>query len=459
MGLPSPSFARALALLGALLAISALAVVGRLATAAHAAPVELFFSEYIEGSSNNKALEIYNGTGAPVTLTGTYDVQIFANGSALATATIPLTGTVADGDVFVLAQVNAVAAILAQADQTTSNFLFNGDDAVALRKAGTIVDVIGQIGSDPGTEWGSGATSTADNTLERKAVVQAGDANGSDAFDPATQWDGFALDTFSGLGAHSVSGGGGGPPGGGGGLNATDDAVTLEEDDEATPLGVLGNDSGSALTIVSVTDPANGSVNDCRRRRRRELRARRRLQRDRFVHVLRLGFERASRHGNGDCDGFTRQRRPRSGGRCGVHSGGHRSHTGRARERRRRRRRLALRLGRRRGNSRRRDGRGGRKARELRSRPRLERRRDTRVRRDGRAGRERVGRDRAHRASGERSAARPRRLGNGRRRSKCRARSSRKRPGRPSRRERPDARHRLGRHPLSRHGPAAHVRH
>ena len=29
-----------------------------------AAPTELFFSEYIEGSSNNKALEIYNGTGA-----------------------------------------------------------------------------------------------------------------------------------------------------------------------------------------------------------------------------------------------------------------------------------------------------------------------------------------------------------------------------------------------------------
>ena len=260
MGLPSPSLARALALLGALLAISALAVVGRLATAAHAAPVELFFSEYIEGSSNNKALEIYNGTGAPVTLTGTYDVQIFANGSALPTATIPLTGTVADGDVFVLAQVNAVAAILTQTDQTTSNFLFNGDDGVALRKAGTIIDVIGQIGSDPGTEWGSGATSTADNTLERKAVVQTGDANGSDAFDPATRWDGFVLDTFSGLGARSVSGGGGGPPGGGGGLNATDDAGTLEEDDEAIPLGALGNDSGTSLTIVSVTDPANGSA-------------------------------------------------------------------------------------------------------------------------------------------------------------------------------------------------------
>ena len=35
---------------------------------AQAATAELFFSEYIEGSSNNKALEIFNGTGAAVDL-------------------------------------------------------------------------------------------------------------------------------------------------------------------------------------------------------------------------------------------------------------------------------------------------------------------------------------------------------------------------------------------------------
>ena len=44
-----------------------LAVVGNLSPAA-AAPTELFFSEYIEGSANNKALEIFNGTGAPINL-------------------------------------------------------------------------------------------------------------------------------------------------------------------------------------------------------------------------------------------------------------------------------------------------------------------------------------------------------------------------------------------------------
>ncbi len=64
--------------------------------------------------------------------------------------------------------------------------------------------MIGQIGFDPGTEWGTGLTSTADNTLRRKATVCAGDPNGTDAFDPAIEWDGFATDTFGGLGAHTA---------------------------------------------------------------------------------------------------------------------------------------------------------------------------------------------------------------------------------------------------------------
>jgi DNA/RNA endonuclease G (NUC1) len=173
---------------------------------ASAATSELFFSEYIEGSSNNKALEIYNGTGVPVDLAaGGYSVQMFFNGSPTAGLTINLTGTVATGDVFVVAQSLANASILAVADQTNSSGWFNGDDAVVLRKGTTIIDVIGQIGLDPGTEWGTGLTSTADNTLRRKPTICAGDTNGADAFDPAIEWDGFANDTFAGLGSHSAS--------------------------------------------------------------------------------------------------------------------------------------------------------------------------------------------------------------------------------------------------------------
>ena len=79
-----------------------------------AAPTDLFFSEYIEGSSNNKALEIYNGTGAPIDLAaGGYSVQMSFNGSASVGLTINLTGTVASGDVYVVAQSASSAAILA----------------------------------------------------------------------------------------------------------------------------------------------------------------------------------------------------------------------------------------------------------------------------------------------------------------------------------------------------------
>ncbi len=171
---------------------------------ASAASSELFFSEYIEGSSNNKALEIYNATGAPVDLGANgYNVQMFFNGSATAGLTINLTGTVANGDVFVLAQSSANATILAQADQTNGSGWFNGDDAVVLRKGTTIVDSIGVVGTDPGTEWGTGLTSTADNTIRRKPTICGGDTNTTDSFDPATQWDGFATDNSSDLGTHT----------------------------------------------------------------------------------------------------------------------------------------------------------------------------------------------------------------------------------------------------------------
>ncbi len=181
------------------LLVSALAY----APGAFAASSDLYFSEYVEGSSNNKALELFNDTGSPVDLAaGSYNVQMFFNGSSTAGLTIALTGTVADGDVYVVAQSSADPAILAQADQTNGAGWFNGDDAVVLRKGMAVLDVIGQIGFDPGSEWGTGLTSTQDNTLRRKATITAGDTNGSDAFDPSVEWDGFASNTFSGLGEH-----------------------------------------------------------------------------------------------------------------------------------------------------------------------------------------------------------------------------------------------------------------
>jgi uncharacterized protein len=187
-------------------ALSLLALGGARLAPAQAVSADLFFSEYVEGTSNNKALEIFNGTGAPVDLAvGGYAVSMHFNGNPTPALTINLTGTIAPGDVFVLAHSSAAPAILVQADQLTSAGIYNGDDAVALRKGAAFIDVIGQVGFDPGTEWGTGLASTADNTLRRKSVITAGDTDGSNPFDPAGEWDGFATDTFDGLGFH-VSG-------------------------------------------------------------------------------------------------------------------------------------------------------------------------------------------------------------------------------------------------------------
>ena len=91
---------------------------------ANAASTDLFFSEYVEGTSTNKALELYNGTAGAISLDGVYTVQIFANGSVSATATIPLLGSIGASESFVLARAGAHADLLTRADQTTSNFLF-----------------------------------------------------------------------------------------------------------------------------------------------------------------------------------------------------------------------------------------------------------------------------------------------------------------------------------------------
>lgn len=182
---------------GSLLAVGLAAAPAAAAEAA--APTELFISEYVEGSSNNKALEIYNPTDATVELAG-YQLGVYFNGGTSST-NFNLTGSVAPGGTFVFAD-NLLAAF---ADQATGAGLWNGDDAIVLRNAGAVVDSLGQVGVDPGSEWGTGLTSTADNTLRRKASICVGDTNPNDTFDPAAEWDGFATNTFDGLGSHTAT--------------------------------------------------------------------------------------------------------------------------------------------------------------------------------------------------------------------------------------------------------------
>lgn len=178
------------------------------------ASADLYFSEYVEGSSNNKALEIYNSSNTAVNL-GNYKVEMYFNGSNSAGLTIPISGSIPAQGVFVLAHGSANATILATANQTNSAGWYNGDDAVVLKNGSTIIDSIGQVGIDPGTEWGTGLTSTADNTLRRKTSITTGDINVGNAFDPSSEWEGYAQDTFDHLGTYQGSSNGGGNNGGG----------------------------------------------------------------------------------------------------------------------------------------------------------------------------------------------------------------------------------------------------
>jgi hypothetical protein len=238
--------------------------VGTAAPAGAAVPTDLFFSEYVEGTSFNKVVEIFNGTGAPVDLaTGGYVLELYSNGSPTVSQSVALTGAVADGDVFVAAHPSASAPILAAADLTSSTVVnFNGDDAVVLRKggaAGAVVDAIGQVGVDPGAQWGTGDASTADNTIRRKATVDAGDTDPTDPFDPAAQWDGFPVDTFDGVGAHTFDPGTGNRP-----ITATCGGPLTTVAGTAANRTVTATDSDGTVVDLDVTDvspaPAAGTI-------------------------------------------------------------------------------------------------------------------------------------------------------------------------------------------------------
>ena len=173
---------------------------------------DLFISEYIEGSSYNKAIEIYNGTGSIVDLSG-YRVALYNNGATTPNNTLNLSGTLPNGAVYVIAHGSAGANILAIADITSAVANWNGNDYVSLQLSdGTPIDGIGVLGVDPGIGWDvAGVTNaTKDHTLVRKSAVTIGNTDwtasaGTDATD--SEWIVYDQDTFENLGFHIA-----GPP-------------------------------------------------------------------------------------------------------------------------------------------------------------------------------------------------------------------------------------------------------
>jgi len=186
--------------------------------------VDLFFSEYIEGSGNNKALEIFNPTGSAVDLSN-YTIKHAAGGAgwgfhpddgAVSGFIYPLTGTLGDGDVFILAADAAGADILSLADVTLgypSVCHFNGDDAIGLFKNDVLIDVIGVPTVDPGSSWDvAGETGgTVEHTLVRKATVLTGNTDWTSSAGTSTEnseWNVEEQNYIDNLGYHVYGTGG-----------------------------------------------------------------------------------------------------------------------------------------------------------------------------------------------------------------------------------------------------------
>jgi len=158
---------------------------------------DLIFSEYIEGSADNKAIEIYNGTGSSLDLSN-YSIETYFNGNESPSITLSLTGILANQGTYIIGKSGADIEISTIADVFSNVANFNGNDVIVLRNdiTGDIIDAIGQLGN---TDF------FAQNvTMIRKSTVYQGDAIATDAFS-TSEWDAFTIDTFSDLQSHSIT--------------------------------------------------------------------------------------------------------------------------------------------------------------------------------------------------------------------------------------------------------------
>ncbi|HNX00799.1 MAG TPA: lamin tail domain-containing protein [Candidatus Cloacimonadota bacterium] len=159
---------------------------------------DLFISEYVEGTSNQKAIEIFNGTGAPVDLSQ-YSLKKQTNGAGAFGNELVLSGTLANNDCYVIVVSSTTGTTLESqpyVDLATTSYAmaFNGNDCVALCKNGALLDVVGVV--DQTANWGT------DMTLRRLATV----------YMPRTiwdinEWEQLPVNNFDGLGSHTFTGG------------------------------------------------------------------------------------------------------------------------------------------------------------------------------------------------------------------------------------------------------------
>lgn len=160
-----------------------------------AAPA-LLISQYVETSSgsNPKGIEIWNLSGSIIDFsTEKLEVNVYTNGSSSASKQAEVTsGTLNHGEVVVIGGSDLDTFFV---NNPISNGFFekdavsyNGNDAVEITLGGTTTDVIGQIGSDPGSAWTGNGVSTENQNISLKPLFNSGDANGTDVYDPTVRY-------------------------------------------------------------------------------------------------------------------------------------------------------------------------------------------------------------------------------------------------------------------------------
>ncbi len=154
---------------------------------------DILFSAYVEGSSYNKAVEIYNGTGATVDLSK-YSIRRQSNGAGAFINDTPLEGTLENGNTFVIVHsLCTLDALKNKANmETTDAMNFNGNDAIALYRNGMMIDMIGVV--NDAANWG------LDQTFERKASI----THPTTRFDKS-EWDIFANNYIDNIGSHTMT--------------------------------------------------------------------------------------------------------------------------------------------------------------------------------------------------------------------------------------------------------------
>ncbi len=232
---------------------------------------DLFFSEYIEGSSNNKGIEIFNGTGAEVDLSN-YRIGQSANGGDWAYFhTFPAGAKIANGDVWVIItdEVDGALFSTTNADEVLSYpsvVHFNGNDARSLEKTTdsgfnwTIIDVIGVPTENPGDGWDVAGVSTAtkDHTLIRKSSVSSGNTTWAASAGTNTgdsEWVVHNQNYFADLGQHTFDGGG--PATGDGKGSVVVDPAMVSVDTTVSLQFTFSGVAGFTLTTIQLTVPAD----------------------------------------------------------------------------------------------------------------------------------------------------------------------------------------------------------